>query len=244
MTKHARFGHLRVIVFTITLASLLIGLVIPGRAFLNTPALAYGNAASPSSTALPQSSTTVCSVTVNVPGTSNPWLAGMPTGSTDGGWDAVPAQSPVLVPDIAITPGTTLTFDATGKVHFDSDVNGGNGPDGAGGGSHALGEQNGISQISSTWNSLIAVFLDDNQPSLSPAPTEMLNFLTPASRDYLTLAPKLKQVFFIGDGKTSGAVAQQITVPAGATRLFLGTMDGFGWFNNSGSFTVTINRAP
>jgi hypothetical protein len=28
--------------------------------------------------------------------------------------------------------------------------------------------------------------------------------------------------------------------PAGATRLFLGTMDGFGWFNNVGSLTVTV----
>ncbi len=49
-------------------------------------------------------------------------------------------------------------------------------------------------------------------------------------------------MFFIGDGRTgTGAgAAQSFVVPAGATRLFLGVSDGFGWFNNSGSFAVTI----
>ena len=35
--------------------------------------------------------------------------------------------------------------------------------------------------------------------------------------------------------------AQSFFIPADATRLFLGTMDGFGWFNNVGSLTVTVN---
>jgi hypothetical protein len=55
----------------------------------------------------------------------------------------------------------------------------------------------------------------------------------------------LKQPFFIGDGLTgtgTGAV-QDFIVPSGATRLFLGTMDAFGWFDNSGQFTVTVNGA-
>jgi hypothetical protein len=50
-------------------------------------------------------------------------------------------------------------------------------------------------------------------------------------------------VFFIGDGRTgsgTGAV-QQFIVPAGATRLFLGTVDGFGWNTNSGAFSVQVN---
>jgi hypothetical protein len=29
-------------------------------------------------------------------------------------------------------------------------------------------------------------------------------------------------------------------VPSGVTQLYLGTMDGFGWFNNIGSFTVDV----
>jgi len=30
-------------------------------------------------------------------------------------------------------------------------------------------------------------------------------------------------------------------VPVGASRLFLGTMDGFGWFNDVGSLTVSAD---
>ena len=62
----------------------------------------------------------------------------------------------------------------------------------------------------------------------------------PGGVNYTSLAPELQQVFFIGDGLTSGGVSQTITVPAGATRLFLATMDGFGWYNNTGSFQVQV----
>jgi hypothetical protein len=64
---------------------------------------------------------------------------------------------------------------------------------------------------------------------------------TTASRDYLSLAPLLQQTFFIGNGRTSSNQVQQVIAPAGATRLFLGTMDGYGWFNNTGSLTVVVN---
>lgn len=37
---------------------------------------------------------------------------------------------------------------------------------------------------------------------------------------------------------------QQVVVPAGATRLFLGTMDGFGWSNNIGSLDVQVTLIP
>jgi hypothetical protein len=50
----------------------------------------------------------------------------------------------------------------------------------------------------------------------------------------------LKQVFFIGNGLTSTNQVQQIIIPAGATRLFLGTADSGQWNNNIGSFTVTV----
>jgi hypothetical protein len=53
----------------------------------------------------------------------------------------------------------------------------------------------------------------------------------------------LRQLFFIGDGLTSGGVIQQFVVPQGATRLFLATMDGYGQYNNIGSFTVTVANA-
>ena len=43
--------------------------------------------------------------------------------------------------------------------------------------------------------------------------------------------------FFMG---ASGSAV----VPAGATELFLGTMDGYGWANNIGAFTVEVNGVP
>jgi hypothetical protein len=61
--------------------------------------------------------------------------------------------------------------------------------------------------------------------------------------NYLELSPELKQVFFIGDGLTDSGVPQQITPPAGATRLYLGTFDLEGWFDNIGSFEVNISDA-
>lgn len=44
----------------------------------------------------------------------------------------------------------------------------------------------------------------------------------------------------MGDGTTSAAALQMIVAPAGATRLYLGTMDGYEWINNTGEFTVDI----
>jgi len=48
----------------------------------------------------------------------------------------------------------------------------------------------------------------------------------------------------MGDGLTDGAVAQTIVAPSVAERLYLGTMDGFSWNNNNGSFNVTIAPVP
>ena len=57
------------------------------------------------------------------------------------------------------------------------------------------------------------------------------------------MSPQLRQVFFVGDGRTgtgSGTV-QQFVVPAGATRLFLASSDGIGAnYNNFGSFAVVV----
>jgi PEP-CTERM motif len=193
------------------------------------------------SLALATSLAAVASSAVIVPGTSNIWLAGMPDGTSAGSGDAAPAQSPVLA--MAVTPGMIFSFSTTGMVS-----NGSccplEAPDGGPVISHSAGAQHGMSNMTAPINSLIGVFLSAAQPDLSAAPAALL-FDTPASRDFLTLNPLLKQVFFIGNGTTSTATVQQFTAPAGATRLFLGTMDGFGWFNNTGSFTVdvTVSRS-
>lgn len=174
-------------------------------------------------------------VVPSVPGSANPYLAGMPNGSTCCSGDTAPAQSPVLVSGLTLTPGSALTFTVTGGV---SNTGGTptTGPDG--GGVFTTDSNNGISGATWPINALVGVFLDASQPSLSAAPTS-LNFTTTS---FTTLSPQLRQAFFIGDGLTGTGTGttQTFIVPAGATRLFLGTSDGFGWFNNTGSFAVTV----
>lgn len=189
--------------------------------------------------AIPNSSIVI----LTVPGTSNPWLAGMPEGTTADEGDVAPNQSPVLVGGIKIVPGARLTFSANGGVAFGP---GGplSPPDGQSAfGRHRIGIEHGISDIQAPWNSLVGVFLDDSQPSSSPAPGP-LDFGSVNSRNYSTLSPQLKQVFFIGDGRNSTGGAQTVTIPPGATRLFLGTMDGYGWNNNPGAFLVLVATLP
>jgi hypothetical protein len=125
---------------------------------------------------------------------------------------------------------------------------------------HYGGAENGIAGLTAPIGSLIGVFLDDAQPGPSKPPTlpspappgpppipetpPVSFFDTPASRDYLSLAPDLKATFFIGDGLTSAGRKQHIIAPAGATRLFLGTMDGYGWYSNGGSFQISVSVVP
>src|SRR5262249_37922346 len=86
---------------------------------------------------------------------------------------------------------------------------------------------------------LMGIFLDDRQPS-SYAMAASLDFSTGASRNFTSLSPRLKQVFFIGDGVNSSGTLQEFVVPSGATRLYLGIMDDSGWWwDNVGSFSAS-----
>lgn len=178
-----------------------------------------------------------------VPGTSNPKLAGMPDGTTASSGDLAPAQSPVLFSGFTIAPGTWLQFTQVSGV---VDNCGGScsrgGPDGAE--QWTNGAENGISGLTAPLNSLVAVFLGPAQPDSSAAPADLAFDRT--SFGFTQLAPALKQVFFVGDGLTgTGAgTVQSFLVPDGATRLYLATHDGYGWANNSGSFTVTVSAVP
>lgn len=178
---------------------------------------------------------------VKVPGTSDPWLAGMPNGTISINptrpSDTAPHQSPVLVP-IALSPYNWVEVaNVTGKVS-----NGVGwpiaGPDGGDITSHDNGDQFGKSNTAAPFNSLLGVFLDENVPT-NPAPDE-LTFFNLKERDYLEIQPKLKQVFFIGNGKTSDSTQQRIVIPNGATRLFLGTMDACCWADNTGYFKMVV----
>jgi len=189
-------------------------------------------------------------IAVVVPGMSDLWLAGMPPGSRASGTDVAPDQSPVAVNGFSLQPGTVLTFSAVGLVS-----NGVCGPPfcptfGPDGGIkpdeipffHETGAENGISNLGAPINSLIGVFLGPGAPNLAPPPAT-LDFNSSAAQDYLTLSPLLQQSFFIGNGLTSEGIQQQIVIPAGASRLYLGTMDGCCWLDNLGSFTVQVSEA-
>ena len=201
----------------------------------------------------------ITNTNVKVTGTSDPWLAGMPDGSKASIEDTAPAQSPTIVRNLQLLPGAILTFEVTGGQV-------GNGPspsllspnaDGtnsAGTFQNHLtqfaqtdgGAENGISGLFAPINSLVGLFLDLGQPNSSAAPIT-LDFRNSGNVtggiNYSTLAPQLKQVFFIGDGLNAEGKRHQIIVPNGATRLFLGTMDGLGWWNNVGFYDVSVTES-
>jgi hypothetical protein len=166
----------------------------------------------------------------------------MPDGST-ANLDVAPAHSPVLVTGIGVIPGAAYSFSATGAVRNGGDPLVFAGPEGDAPIEKEFGSENGIAILNAPINSLIGVFLDSSQPNTSAAPSG-LDFSTMASRDYFSLLPLLKQPFFIGDGLTSSNIVQQVIAPTGASRLYLGTMDGSGWYNNEGSFIVEVVPEP
>jgi hypothetical protein len=109
------------------------------------------------------------------------------------------------------------------------------------------GSEHGISNIITPLNSMMGVFLDNNPADDSSdsnysSPPPGLDFTTQAARDYTNLDPELAQSFYVGSGQTSSDAQQTIVVPANATRLYLGTMDGHEWSNNVGGFTATITQ--
>ena len=210
--------------------------------------------------------TATSSISVNqtIPATGNPFLSGMPNGSSASnnnpvgipdyaGTSSTPRNSPTQS-TVGITPGAPITFDsisgdaANGPGVIDS------GPDGNASSighnatatnpsnSSTYTNENGIADAKMPINCTCGVFLDDNAPNLSPAPSSNLDFSSSTSRDFSSLSPQLKQVFFIGDGLKSDGSHQEFVPPPGATRLFLCTWDFYQWSNNSGARNVIINK--
>jgi hypothetical protein len=90
---------------------------------------------------------------------------------------------------------------------------------------------------------LVAVFLPNPVPA-GPAPDGLD---VDANYDVINLHPRMAQVFFVGDGRTTDGAFQHILVPRGASSLFLGIADAFafrgppGFYDdNSGRFRVEI----
>jgi Flp pilus assembly protein TadG len=191
-------------------------------------------------------------VVSSVPSTSNPWLAGMPSGTVanpgnpHNNPDYAPSASPQQVNGVPLIAGQALTFDSIngGANNFNSTTL--YTPDGNTGWivNNFGGAEHGKSNLTAPINAVIGVFLDDQQPNLAGAVPSSLDFSTAASRDFSSLSPQLRQPFFVGDGRKNDGTVQQFVVPPGATRLFIGTMDGYEWNNNVGGYTTTIHRIP
>jgi len=177
-------------------------------------------------------------LTVNVPATSNPYLAGMPAGTKARVGDLAPQQSPVLV-ERTLSHAVAVTFAAVGAIqHTPECPPDCHGPNGASVTRHLKGTEHGISDVAAPMDALMGVFLSDERPDRSKPPRS-LNYRA-VQHDTSSVSPQLKQVFFIGEGRTGSGALRRYLVPAKATRLYLGVMDGYEWNNNSGSFTVTV----
>jgi hypothetical protein len=187
--------------------------------------------------------------TIVIPAKSNIFGAGHATPSAPAGGGAGE-----LPPLLAVNPGQAVSFSLiTGTVTYSDGSLGPSNPAAAPFGAEGttdfdttLSSLNGISSISGTgflW--LVGVFLDNAEPA-DPAPSGLPSF-TPTAKQFTSLSPGLRQVFFIGDGQQAGS-PQVFNAPAGATRLFLGFADGDGglgqagfYSDNAGSLTVTHN---
>ena len=178
----------------------------------------------------------------NPPATSDIWLAGMPNGSTASTNDTTTNATPYLANSIPVVPGTYLEFSGITGFASNSPTVASSAPDGDTNWvlAHDAGAENGIVDLNAPIHALIGVFLDASAPSGTAAPAGR-DYSTSASRDQSAYDDiRLKQPFFIGDGQTAAGVNQRFMVPAGATRLYLGSMDGFEWNNNWGQYFATV----
>ena len=202
---------------------------------------------------------------IQPPASGNLWLSGMPDNTqfqnfrptASWVWDnsgtaatgAAAKQRPLELnlASLGMTPGTILSLEGiSGTATFDG--TGSNSADGAANlaanGTYPAttvptNNANGMSNVRAPIGAVMAVFLSDAAPNSTSAPSN-LDFGTAASRDYVSVSPLLKQVFFVGDGKRTSGEAQSIVIPAGATRVFVGMMDAWQWNDNVGNFQTNL----
>ncbi len=141
-----------------------------------------------------------------------------------------------LPPGISVATGDVIkvTDPAIGGISF---FNGFGppyfGPEGNGSSTSSnLSAYGGISGYIGPQGALTGVFLNDLIPTTG-APL-VLDY--PGGLDFATLSPELGQVFYIGDGTTSGGDFKEFIAPTGATRLFFGIPDGFSFVGEPGAY--------
>jgi hypothetical protein len=154
------------------------------------------------------------------------------------GWTAADYWGDLIDPDaiptvVDITGLGNISITAIGSWdHTPSPIHG---PDGYAGPASTQPQYLafGISAIdNSNLSALIGVFLTNSAPDPLSRPANLI-----AGTSDMTI-PLLQQGFLIGSS------LEDITVPVGATRLFLGLNNGFEWTNNSGFLNVTITPVP
>jgi hypothetical protein len=189
-----------------------------------------------------------------IPDAGDPWPAG--TGMRRHAGPTPEEIQETMPTGFAVTAGDVLKVldPVSGGISFFNGFGGTVfGPEGNGvPGSSSISEFGGISGYLGTQGALVGVFLTDDIPD-SGAPAR-LNFSNAGlGVDFLSLTPGLGQVFFIGNGVTSGGDFQEFIAPTGATRLFLGVPDAFGfngvpgaYDDNDGSYRIRlgINEDP
>ena len=185
-----------------------------------------------------------------VPGKANPNLAGRDVGYTCCEGDNALSEAPTLL-GLTLNAGDSLFFSVAGIVSFGGFATEGSNPDGTPADGLMVNYGDGIAApVHNRIDALVGVFLGAASPTGGDTPAP-LDFVGGAGIAFTSLAPALGQIFFIGDGlvtdsNAQGApgAAQAFIVPAGATRLYLGTSDGFDWANNNGSFELQVTAVP
>ena len=187
-----------------------------------------------------------------IPPANQPW----PGGLIRHGGPTPEEVLETLPPGFAVSAGDVIRVldPASGGISFFNGFGGTiYGPEGNGvPGSSSISSFGGISGYLGTQGALVGVFLTNSIPN-GAAPPRLDFSTTGLGTDFLSLTPALQQVFYIGNGVTSGNVFQQFVAPAGATRVFLGITDAFGFNGAPGAFDdndgsyrirVGINELP
>lgn len=178
---------------------------------------------------------------IRVSGVAQIALAGAPVGTvTPSGRDTAPLNFPANV-QVPLIAGQALIFTAWGEVGYaGSTPNLGPNGDTPTDNTTNLGRSTGmgIGGITGPRASLVGVFTGAslNLQSIPPA----VDFSSSAARDQATVTPLLQQPFFIGSGLTSTGTARHVTVPTGATNLFLGVLD-YEVSTNTGFYIAVVS---
>lgn len=196
-------------------------------------------------TLLPLAAAQALIVDVTVDGTDSVFLAGYTAAAPSAinvvhgrhGFPTPEVLFETLPPMVAVTGGDVvrLVDPAVGGVNFFLGFGPPFfGPDGGSTSGSNLNSFGGISGYTGPFGPLAGVFLGVDDPTGGLAPAS-LDFSV-IGLDFLSLSPALGQVFYIGNGATSGGDLQEFIAPAGATRLFLGIPDGFSFVGNPGAY--------